>query len=576
MVFTGDWNGGERVFRLEPHHALDLKGVTRNGVPLTAGDLAYVDHYALNGNVLRWRARAPDDPPFDKQEIIYAITYTLGRALLPHGDRYRLHHDFAFGGRPGAIENFALQLELGSDWRSGEGRVIRREAGPLPPGSGYVVTLELDHVGEAAPATISVATALMNRYRPWMILGLFGSTFLLFLLFDTMRDALTGIDTNAIDTAWIQRNLTSIRPEVVAAIYHGDVGPPAFAAILSKLEQDRKIRTWMKGSNLFLELLVNKESLSGAERTVVDNLFATRKKINTEMIRSENRRTGFDPPGLIRKDVLAEAKKVTPFGSAAWGCLAGLPFFIGGMVMSIMAWRRQPSDIVAPIMILVGSIIVSIAGTSGAKAWARSRSLMGLVAVAAVPFVAHGVVKLLTIIGPNFDTPWFGFTDLGLFGLAVGLLGTYIAILAEATGPLSLHTARIRKTLRKARRFFVAELSKPAPALQNQWTPWMVALGLDRSIASWWKSTQKTVTTGRSDSTDSPSTSFSSTSSSSSTSFAGGGGAFGGAGSTVAWSSAAMALSTPMRAPSSSSGGSGSSSSSSSSSSSGGGSGGGW
>src|SRR5690349_1701064 len=69
MVFNGDWNGGERIFRVERHQALTVHGMTRIDADGTAhdlvnGDLGTVDHYFLDGNLLRWRSRAPNDPEF--------------------------------------------------------------------------------------------------------------------------------------------------------------------------------------------------------------------------------------------------------------------------------------------------------------------------------------------------------------------------------------------------------------------------------------------------------------------------------------------------------------------------------
>jgi hypothetical protein len=72
MVFTGDWNGGERGFRLESGQRLRLRGVSRRDpqtgetVPLVEGDLSQVDHYGFtDSKTLRWRSRLPSDAPFD-------------------------------------------------------------------------------------------------------------------------------------------------------------------------------------------------------------------------------------------------------------------------------------------------------------------------------------------------------------------------------------------------------------------------------------------------------------------------------------------------------------------------------
>src|ERR1700741_1851858 len=59
MVFTGDWNGVERAFRVERHHVLTIHGMTRTTADgstfrLDDAEIGTVDHYQLmDGNVLR-------------------------------------------------------------------------------------------------------------------------------------------------------------------------------------------------------------------------------------------------------------------------------------------------------------------------------------------------------------------------------------------------------------------------------------------------------------------------------------------------------------------------------------------
>ena len=70
IVFTGDWNGGERRFIVHPRQTFDFVGISR----ITAdgaegrrqdGSLDDVDEYAWTSvDTLRWRSRKPSDPPF--------------------------------------------------------------------------------------------------------------------------------------------------------------------------------------------------------------------------------------------------------------------------------------------------------------------------------------------------------------------------------------------------------------------------------------------------------------------------------------------------------------------------------
>src|SRR5512134_1452461 len=88
MVFTGDWNGGERAFNVRFRQALDFHRLIRahaDGVerPLIRGNLAEVDRWDwANSSTVRWRSRLPSDPAFDKTEITYILEYTLSGILV--------------------------------------------------------------------------------------------------------------------------------------------------------------------------------------------------------------------------------------------------------------------------------------------------------------------------------------------------------------------------------------------------------------------------------------------------------------------------------------------------------------
>src|SRR5262249_5237890 len=124
IVFTGEWNGGERKFRIFPGQSLRVTGVSRLDPgtgqmrPLTKGDLASGDHYAMtDATTLRWRSRLPSDPAFDKTEIVYEVDYLLSGILQREGDTYILDNDFAFPDRAGVIEAYSLDLTLDPAWK---------------------------------------------------------------------------------------------------------------------------------------------------------------------------------------------------------------------------------------------------------------------------------------------------------------------------------------------------------------------------------------------------------------------------------------------------------------------------
>jgi hypothetical protein len=158
MVFSGDWNGGERKFDVRAGQELRFEGMERIApatgarTRLTEGGLDDVDEYDWSGDeTLRWRSRLPSDPPFRNQEILYEIAYALWPVLLQTGgDSYELRHEFSIPDRIGSIERFDLELTLDQAWAAEAGDTIRAAAEHLPPGDGYVLTLPLRYAAERA------------------------------------------------------------------------------------------------------------------------------------------------------------------------------------------------------------------------------------------------------------------------------------------------------------------------------------------------------------------------------------------------------------------------------------------
>ena len=120
MVFTGDWNGGERVFNVRPRQKLEFLGMERVD-PISGGCSPSVrmclrdaiDEFTWPPpRTLRWRSRRPSDPPFANTRLTYVLHYTLSGILLKDGEQYRIDHDFAFPDRAGSIARFSLGLVL--------------------------------------------------------------------------------------------------------------------------------------------------------------------------------------------------------------------------------------------------------------------------------------------------------------------------------------------------------------------------------------------------------------------------------------------------------------------------------
>ncbi len=119
IVFTGDWNGGERKFNRRLGERLDLRRLSRvdpatgEARPLFEGDLADVDEFAwVDGTTLRWRSRLPSDPPFAETAIPYVLDYTLTGILEKSGGLYRLRHAFPWRKRTERLDAMSLTFLL--------------------------------------------------------------------------------------------------------------------------------------------------------------------------------------------------------------------------------------------------------------------------------------------------------------------------------------------------------------------------------------------------------------------------------------------------------------------------------
>ena len=90
MVFTGDWNGGERTLTVR-RGQFSFKSLSRfrdGGFrPMVADPkLDDQDDYSLDGIRLRWRSRRASDPPFAGTSLRYQMRYALSGILVKEDD----------------------------------------------------------------------------------------------------------------------------------------------------------------------------------------------------------------------------------------------------------------------------------------------------------------------------------------------------------------------------------------------------------------------------------------------------------------------------------------------------------
>jgi uncharacterized membrane protein YgcG len=593
MVFTGDWNGGERGFRLSAEHRLELNGIeredleTHSRIPLAENKaLSQIDDYAwTDSKTLRWRSRRQTDPPFQNDDRVYVLDYTLENVLVPTEEGYLLDHDFAFPDRPGSIASFSLELGLDPSWSSPEAlpeRIVREN---LPPGASVVVRAPLVYRGDGSPS--GVRTGAPPTIRNALALSFIASAAAIGFFFYRGEDALGRfaplIHLSLIDKTWLESNVFTMLPEEVGAAWDDSTAAPEVAAVLARMVSEGKIKTevyqsrglFKTNENLRMELLADRHSLTGYEKSLVRALFVSGNVTDTVEIRTHYKDRGFDPAALIRGPLKERLQRFFPSARAtrrvsSKPTLLLLAASLAAVAASAAFDRAGVFFVITPI---VSGLLVYVVGIIAAAVYRnRVHRLRPFALTFLVPAALLGGVA----IGLLAFNPWRnGF--LALLGVALFFLALLTSLFNAAKFRNGTRAIELKKKLVSARQYFAHELSKPEPRLDDRWFPYLLAFELGPDVDRWFRSF---VPAGSSSSAPSDYSSSSSGGSGGSGSrpWTGGGGAFGGAGATGSWAAAVGTVASGVSSPSESSGGSsgGGGGGGGGGGSSGGGSGGGW
>ncbi len=579
IVFNGDWNGGERTFRLEPGQSLRVLGVSRQDSEtgsmraLKEGSLSEVDHYALtDAKTLRWRSRLPSDPPFDKTEILYEIDYEHSGILTREGDSYILNHDFAFPDRSGTIKAFSLELIFDPVWKLDRPMPSKYEQGPLPPGLGVVVRRELHFSGSGAPAAARVGTSRALRWGLFLLL--LAGVVVLAGAFYRRESALGRFAPvprpDEIDAAWLEENVFTLRAEEAGALWDETIGTPEVAAILARLSAEKKIETRAEGRKLTMRLLVPLSQFEGYEKELVEALFfGGRKETDTDAIREHYRSRGFNPASKI-KDGLEERLLTHPdFRDRSprpqrWPTLFLAVTGIALMVLPPVLSRSDPGAVVGALFSY--AIYWGIAVVPAYFFQKRVENFL-LYALGFLWLPALFLYSSFRAIGAGGGTA--PLVAVGVLLLRLAIVNNIFNLAKTRSGP---HRLTRRKALLAARRLFVRELASPHPRLEDAWFPYIVAFGLAGGVEKWFRAYGGEQVAAARTAGAVSSSRASASSGSTSGGWTGGGGSFGGAGASASWAVAAGALAAGVSAPSSGGSGGGGGGGGSS----GGGGGGGW
>jgi len=518
MVFTGDWNGGERTFRVNLGQRLHFERLLRldeaGEHPLTRGDLDAVDQFDwADSDTLRWRSRLPSDAPFDQTPISYVLEYSLSNILLHEDDRYVLDHDFAFPDRVGPIETFELRLDIEPAWDAGRPVPVKGEAGPLDPGETYVVTVPLRRLAAGAPAAVVIGPG--PAARGMVAVGFLAALIALAVALVQREKGLGRFEplkpVETIDEDWLQENVLQYPPEVVGASWDQRTSAPEVAAILARLVAENKIESSVeqtgfgpfKRSVLHMRLLVPRSQLEGYEATLVNALFFSGNETSTDMVRKHYEKQGFDPASKIDEALTSKSDSLLPGRStagrvASWKPTAGIAA-AGLAVIAIGIVVRWEEAIVAAVAIgiMTGMFVPGFIAASIWRDRVHGLALSSLTFVIPVLAIAGGLLWLL----------WSDILQTGLWtlvGIACLGLAFVRSILNRARIRERPERIELRKCMAAGREYLRHELRKPAPRLQDAWYPWLIAFGLGSQIDRWFRSFGGTLTEGVSTMSGSP------------------------------------------------------------------------
>lgn len=591
IVFTGDWNGGERSFLQRVSQDLDLQRIARIGpdgreIPLVEGDTDAVDHYDWSGSTVRWRSRLPSDPLFDQTRITYVLDYTWSGILIQDGDLYRFDHNFGLPDVDYPIRRFVLDLELDPAWQPLAAVPAHLERQDLQPGSDVLVTADLRHTGGAAAPDpgLSIVPLLWRRAAFAAALLAMLALYVLFRQEEARRGRFEPLPgPRDWDEAWLRENVLDLRPEEVGALWDRKTGAPEVAAVLARMVAEGKLESWVtpgfkllgisfSSGVLHLRLKVQRFQLAGYELALVEKLFLDADETDTEKVRRHYKSTGFDPSKAIADGLesrLGQRLGAVPPPSRRrtqilW--LAALALFALDAV-----WHPLSTAILAGIMAF-GLIFLWVGGGMAAYAWRNRTERLDL---GSLWFLVPGLLVYLWCAFLVFNREWLGWnTGLvpglpGVLALALVPLAIWSSLLNNARSRESDEAIRKRRLLGAGRRLLRRELKSAHPRLQDEWLPYLLAFGLGGEMDRWFRAFGGASRSGAA--FTGASSGGGSFGSSGSSGWSGGGGQFGGAGAMASWSVAAAGMASGVSAPSSSSSGGGGGGGSS-----GGGGGGGW
>ncbi len=178
----------------------------------------------------------------------------------------------------------------------------------MPPGQGLVLTIPLRYTGAGAPAALATNLPRGIIRALWSLLivpiVVIGWVFARERWYGRFAPLHTQVDE-----AWIREHIVKHPAEVVAAAWDNHIESAEVVALIARLVAEGKLQGGAKNKSMSLHLAVDRETLDGYERALVDGLFfQKRTDTSTELVQRHYSKKGFDPAGLIRAGLKARAE----------------------------------------------------------------------------------------------------------------------------------------------------------------------------------------------------------------------------------------------------------------------------
>ena len=172
--------------------------------------------------------------------------------------------------------------------------------------------------------------------------------------------------TDQIDDRWIAEHILKYPAEVVGAAWDDTIGTPEVVALIARLVREGKLESEVAGSgagksSMTLRLTVDRSTLEGHERTLVDALFFDgRTESRTEDVRSHYSDRGFNPVEPIKSELDARVQLLLESGdSPGPSGLTSILWFLACAAMLAGAWYLGGTDGAIPLFLAIGALAVA-------------------------------------------------------------------------------------------------------------------------------------------------------------------------------------------------------------------------